>query len=352
MLSSLIIAMTLQVSSPETIAQDLADAHESPGAAVLIVEASGETLQAVAGLRQKGEPEAIEIGDLWHLGSNTKAMTATLAARLVEAGIIEWNTTIGGTLTDIVDDLHPDMRNITLESLLNHTSGLPANAGMLTMISLSDSDETSDYVEDRLAYANSILRQSPETEGEFVYSNAGYVVAGLMLETVAGESYEVLMEREVFDPLDMGTAGWGPPGTRGDNDQPRGHASGWFGLDAREPGASADNPPAMNSAGRAHMSLEDLGRFLHAHASRPNDYLSEESWSKLHTPPPAGRYALGWGVREDGTLVHSGSNTMWLVQMAVFPDGTAAAAGVNEGRLDVVSGSVNSTISELRNYSD
>jgi len=339
--------LSLQASSPQSLAEALVEASGAPGAAVLTVTADGDISVAAAGVRVNGGEARINSDDLWHLGSNTKAMTATLAARLVEAGVIDWSTTVGEALDGVVADIHPGARRIPLESLLSHRSGLPANAGIFTSVSLSGADADRDAAADRLRYAAAILSAEPEPLGDFVYSNAGYVIAGLMLEARAGAPYEALMEREVFDPLGMDSADWGPPGVAGAADQPRGHAAGLFGLSAREPGARADNPPALNPAGRAHMSFADLGRFLHAHADRPEAFLSAESWARLHAPVSGGDYALGWGVGGDGALTHAGSNTMWLVVMTVRPDGSAAAAGVNDGRLDRVSVPVRRAVEEL-----
>lgn len=347
MFLALAAVLSLQASSPQTAAEALVEATGAPGAAVLRVEQDGGAEIGAAGLRIRGGEARIQPGDLWHMGSNTKAMTATLAARLVEAGTIDWSSTVGATLAGVVDDIHPDAAAITLEALLSHRSGLPANVGPVTMIALSGADSGRDYAADRRRYAETVLGSEPGERGAFLYSNAGYVVAALMMETAAGRDYEALMQAEVFEPLGMESAGWGPPGRAGAEDQPRGHVSGLFGLQAREPGARADNPPAMNSAGRAHVSLADLGRFLHAHAAQPEDYLSAESWTKLHTPVGGGDYALGWGVSEDGTLRHAGSNTLWFLLMSVFPDGSAAAAGVNDGRIDRVSSPVGRAVDDM-----
>ncbi|WP_158272162.1 serine hydrolase domain-containing protein [Marinicauda salina] len=330
----------------------LIDETGSPGGAVLVVEDDAARV-GVAGVRIRGEEPAIEPGDLWHLGSNTKAMTATLAARLVEQGAIDWDATVGDVLGEAVETIEPAYREATLADLLAHRARLPANLGAVNMVRLAGSDAGRDAAADRRRYAAWVLAASPAAEeGEFLYSNAGYVVAGLMLETAAGEPYETLMRREVFDPLGMATAGWGPPGTRGEADQPRGHGSGLLGgLSPREPGARADNPPAMNSAGRAHMSLGDLGRFLAAHldgARGDERYLSEESWRRLHAPAGESGYALGWSEGEDGGLEHAGSNTMWFVKMAVWPDaGRAAAVAINDGRIEEVADPVGRAVDEF-----
>jgi len=347
MLAILIAAAMLQ--APQDVdarARVLLEAAGSPGAMVAVIDADG-VRAGVAGVRVHGGAVAVTPDDLWHMGSNTKAMTATLAARLVEQGVIGWDSTIGDTLGALDLEIHPDLAGADLVSLLSHRSGLVANAGMLTALRLAGADTDRDAAADRLVYARAVLGAPGEAPGEFLYSNAGYVMAALMLETAAGDTYEALMAREVFGPLGMASAGWGPPGVAGTADQPRGHRGGLFGLTVAEPGAGADNPPAMNSAGRAHMSAADLMAFLDLHrrgaAGEDTGYLSADSFARLHAP--VGDYALGWGVRADGTLTHSGSNTMWLVTMVVHPgEGWAGAAGVNDGRLERVSGPVRAAL--------
>lgn len=317
------------------IAAGLAEAAESPGAAVFRRCPGEPYREGVAGVRIKGGDAAAAPGDLWHMGSNTKAMTATLAARLVEQGAIDWDTSIGEALSATGLEIDPALAEATLSELLAHRAGLQANVGLAGMVRLAGADAGADYAADRRAYAQMVLARSGGRRGDFLYSNSGYVIAAVMLEERAGEPYEALMARHVFEPLGMDGAGWGPPGEAGRADQPRGHAEGWFGLSPREPGARADNPPAMNSAGRVHVPLADLAAFLTAHAERPSDYLTQDSWDRLHTPP-AGDYALGWAVLDGGDLVHAGSNTMWFARMAVEREtGCVAAAAVNRGGASV-----------------
>ena len=63
--------------------------HELPALAAILVR-SGEVVESEAvGIRAVGSPEPVTISDRWHLGSNTKSMTATLAGVLVEEGVQE-----------------------------------------------------------------------------------------------------------------------------------------------------------------------------------------------------------------------------------------------------------------------
>ncbi|SFI90690.1 serine hydrolase domain-containing protein [Jannaschia pohangensis] len=241
--------------------------------------------------------------DMWHIGSLTKAMTATLAGRAVAAGAIDWDTTVGALL-----DADPVWRDVTLAELLTHRSGMAANLPRWRAILRPD----------RAAYVGHMLGSSPVgARGEFLYSNAGYVVAGAMLEAAQAEPWEDLIQREVFAPLGMEEVGFGAP--------PRiwGHRGGR----PVRPGPGADNIPAMGPAGTVHASPRAMLRFLAAHATQDPEFLPPEVWARLHRP--VGDYAMGWRV-EDRALRHAGSNTMWFARVEVR-DGWAAFVAVNEG---------------------
>ena len=336
-------ALTFQAAEPSAQAASLIE-DGSPGAVVMVLD-EGEPVIAVAGVRARGQNAEIELTDLWHLGSNTKAMTAVLVARLVEQGVVDWDDTVAEWLGGRVETIRPEFAGATFVELLQHRSGIVANPGAITALQLMGTDEDRDVMADRIVYAAAVLDRDPGAEpGDFLYSNAGYTVAGAMLEAATGESWEALLQREVFEPLGIEHAGFGPPGVPGENDQPRGHRGGLFGgISAVEPGASADNPPAMGPAGRVHMSMPDYAIWLNAvmagaRGEGDPDFLSPESWAVLLTPPDGADYAMGWGVTDNGTVLrHAGSNTMWFVQAVLWPEADrAAVAGVNEGRLDQV----------------
>ena len=284
-----------------------------------------------AGLRTAGGRPTMP-DDLWHIGSNTKAMTATLAARLVDKGVADWDDTIGSVLSDQGFTINPAYTSITLADLLGHTGRVSANLPTEKIMAFVGTDADRDVRQDRLDYARLALTEEPAAaEGAFLYSNTGYVLAALMLETRADQSYEDLMKAEIFDPLHMKSAGWGPP----PGEQPQGHlGEPAAGLQPVGNGAGADNPPVLNSAGRLHIQPRDHLQFLAAHARRDAHFLKPESWKALHDPAPGTGYALGWGVQQ-GLLVHAGSNTMWFQQVAVDPVAQRVAlAGVNYGRAE------------------
>ncbi|NJM82685.1 MAG: beta-lactamase family protein [Tabrizicola sp.] len=310
---------------------------EAPGVAMGVFR-KGAVASGFGGLRILGQEAEIGDSDLWHIGSNTKAMTATLVARLVEAGAVSWDDTVGEVLGASIPGIDAAYRDASYIDLLSHRAGLAPNIGRFASMRLSGALASRDIRADRLAYAADILADPPAgAVGDFLYSNAGYVVAGAMLEASTGESWETLLRTEIAEPLGMTALGFGAPGTPGAADQPRGHAPALFGgLKPVEPGPGSDNVPALGPAGTAHLSVADMMRFLRAHVDEDPAFLSADSWALLHRPVAGGDYALGWGI--DGEcLVHNGSNTLWFARMAICPgSGTAALIFTNDGDSDAL----------------
>ena len=108
----------------EGILEPLRNEHGVPALAAAMVQ--GDRLVAIGavGERAQDSGEAVTVHDRWHLGSNTKSMTATVAARMVKRGQIDWSTTVAEVFAK--DDPHPGWSKVTLGDLLRHRSGIPA----------------------------------------------------------------------------------------------------------------------------------------------------------------------------------------------------------------------------------
>jgi CubicO group peptidase (beta-lactamase class C family) len=289
---------------------------------------TGEGLRAAGavGFRKWGATNAVTLEDLWHLGSDTKAMTAVLVGHWVEQGRIRWDTRVEEVFADWEPGFHPDARGITVEQLLAHRSGLAPNLDWAPYIGRNDGVR-----EQRLAAARQALaeasRHPPGTHTE--YSNLGYVVAGAMLEEVLDRSWERLMREGVFGPLGMDAVGFGGMGTPGRVDQPWGHSASGVAVSANGP--EQDNPPVLGPAGRVHASLRSWSLFirdqLRGARGRPA-LLESESYRRMQRALPGGEYALGWlAVERDWgegmVLTHAGCNTMhyavaWLAPLRDF----------------------------------
>lgn len=283
---------------------------------------------AAVGIRKVGTEESAQVDDRFHIGSCTKAMTATLAGLLVQEGRIQWQSTVASVLPDS-EKMHLDCRSITLEMLLTHRAGLPANSSAYGPQSASNTAR-------RLFYLQRVLStKPPKTPGSaFEYSNAGYIIAGAMLERVAGEPWEDLMRKRLFKPLGMASAGFGPPSSASRADQPWGHV--W--KSGRFAPAYGDNPPPLGPAGTVHCSLADYLKLADLHASsgtRPPGLLKRATVEFIRTPPAGGNYALGWGVyprtwAKGDMLTHVGSNTMNYFRATLGPAlGFSSAVAIN-----------------------
>jgi CubicO group peptidase (beta-lactamase class C family) len=328
--------------------------HKLPALAAIVIDGDEIIAQGAVGFRSNGSPEAAAVDDQWHIGSCTKSMTATAIALLVEHGTMSWALTVGEAFPELTMD--PAWKGVTVEQLLTNHGGAPANL---------DADGLWERLwkfsgtpgEARMMLVKGVTSRPPEAPPgtKFIYSNAGFAIAGAMAERAANRPWEDLMRDVLFQPLGMASAGYGPPGDM----QPRGHRSAGGEMKPVEPGAvGADNPVAIAPAGLVHCSLPDWGKYASFHlrlargqAVPESLALSPENIARLHTPaPPDGTadegYAMGWGItrREWGgrLLTHSGSNTMWFAVLWLAPEknfailvttnagGNSAARGADE----------------------
>lgn len=290
---------------------------------------------AAVGLRKADDPTSkVTTNDEWHLGSNTKAMTALLVGIYVDRGALHWDDTLGKLFAG--DKLDPAYRAITLDQVLRHESGAPAEPPAELWKQLwADSEKLDDTVA-RARFVKATLAAPPaQAAGTFVYSNTNYMIAGAALEKVTGKRWQDLMKTELFGKLDMKSCGFGAPGSKAVVDQPRGHDAGGTSI---EPGPAADNPPGLGPAGTVHCSLADYGKFLNLFATgEPAGLVTPETLQHLTTKAGSERmgYAGGWMVvinKRGKLLLHSGSNTMWYVTAMVAPgDHLAFVVATNKG---------------------
>ncbi|MBQ1543424.1 MAG: beta-lactamase family protein [Caulobacteraceae bacterium] len=325
--------------TPELL-ESLRRASGSPALGAAAQRRGGQTLAWAAGLRRLGGADPVGPADKWHLGSITKSMTATLVGRLVEAGQLKWDDTVGALLGDKAPDMRPEYRAATLRHLASHRSGLPGDLpdGQLARFPR----ESADPREDRLAYARMALALPPKGPAgtTYEYANNGYVVLGAIIERRLDKTWEAAIRERLFEPLKLGSAGFGAPDREGPG-QPSGHTAAADGVLRAFPASGpSDNPAVLGPAGRVHMTLQDLVLYLAAHRDQ-SPLLTPDTWRTLHTPPFGGDYAMGWMVQPNGVLWHNGSNTLWYAMAAFHPgQGVASAAAANDGRMASVAPAV------------
>ena len=300
--------------------------YHLPALAAAIVTRDGVVDMAATGVRKAGTTVLVTVDDLWHLGSDTKAMTALLAGTFVAEKKLNWDDKVISFFPEIAASVPVAMREVTVAQLMRHRAGLEANASLWERFSLELS-----RTGQRQAAAEWFLKYPAFPSGDFHYSNGDYIVLGAILEKLSGKSWEELMRERVFGPLHMDSAGFGGTGTVGRIDQPWPHLDG--GIPSPSNGPAMDNPAYMGPAGTVHCSMADWGKFL-ADQMRGGTgepaLLPHEIYAAMQTPLPGQNYAFGWVAvprrwAKGNMLSHTGSNTM---NVAACWLGPAAGYGV------------------------
>lgn len=291
----------------------------APGMIAAIISKDGILEIESAGVRKQGSDIPITTSDLVHIGSCTKAMTATMLATLVAEGKLRWDTKLIEAIPQLKNKIHSDLKNTTLWQLLTHRAGIPNDP--IDWYAYSDKD----LKDRRFSILKDNVKLAPAyTDGEFHYSNYGYVVAACMAEFITGLSWETLMMERLFQPLGMTTAGFGDPVKTKSIDQPWGHKKSWMG---NKWSPSRDYyGEVISPAGRVHCSVEDWAKFISLQLPGENTILDRKILNKLIEP--VGNYAGGWVVFRQTeqpwakgiVLVHGGSNEIWYAAVMVAPN--------------------------------
>jgi len=184
---------TIDRAFDDTIAR-----YHLPGLAIGIVEDGKIVYTRTAGELAAGSGRKIDADTLFKIASNTKAMTAGVLARLVDAGKLKWDDPVTKYLPNF--RMHEDWvtREIQVRDLLIHNSGLGAGAGDLMLWPDPNRFTRADVIHG-LRY----LKPAYSFRSRYAYDNTLYIVAGEVAAAAGGAPYETLVRREVFAPLGM-----------------------------------------------------------------------------------------------------------------------------------------------------
>jgi D-alanyl-D-alanine carboxypeptidase len=329
LLGGLLFASPSPIRGQSLAAQKVLDSlrikHHLPALLAAVIE-PGRIRYVYAGVKRNDQPETVSSADYFHIGSDTKGVTSLLAGKLVEQNKLRWND----KLLDIVPALRgkvlPAYEGITLADLLSHRAGIrPYQAG-------SDYDHlpvfTGTVSQKRLQFATVILQEAPvipSSKEPYVYSNAGYVLAALMLEQASKQSWEQLVA-QTFHRLDLRHRIGFP--NRTDATQPWGHElkssqdSLFVPLAPNDPYQLRDY---MAPAGDLAMPLSDFSRLVQLHLKGllgRDNCLKVSTYQILHFGQPV--YAYGWGVSKlaaTGAPIsyHDGSAGTFFCSAFLYP---------------------------------
>jgi CubicO group peptidase (beta-lactamase class C family) len=175
--------------------QDEMDGSSIPGVGLAIVNSDGTV--DTQGFGKDGNGNAISAETPFWIGSNTKSFTALAVMQLVEAGRIDLDAPVHHYIPEFGLADEGAAAALTVRMLLNQTSGLSRADGIVPLV-----EERHQSLEDAVGDMRSVRPNRPVGES-YEYSNLNFVIAGLLVERVSGESWTAYVQQHIFNPLEM-----------------------------------------------------------------------------------------------------------------------------------------------------
>lgn len=316
----------------ETV-QDLVARSGVPGAVVGVLE-DGRIETAAAGVANMNSGVEMTPETLFLTGSITKVWTTTLLMSLVEQGLVDLDAPVKRYLPDLVLGEPGAEDALLVRHLVTHTSGIDA---AIFLDEMGEGDEAIANFVDQLRDKGQLFQP-----GEyFSYNNAGFVLAGRIIEVVTGEGYSEAMRQRLFAPLGLERSVF----TAKEAILHRmaiGHQPGEGGY---VPTRRFMMPECLAPAGTTFItSVRDTLTFMQTHlptiAAGPG-FLSSESVDRMAAhnidfPVAAlGSCGLSWLRKQHGprvVLTHGGGSFGGVAMVGLLPDtGAAYIAFANGG---------------------
>ncbi len=247
----------------------------------------GKTWSYAAGVANLSSKKPMETDFRFRIGSVTKAFTATVVLQLAEENSLNLDDSIEKWLPGVIQGNGYDDKQITIRQLLNHTSGI-AEYTRSKGFNLMDTKKS--YRAEELVKMGISMPPDFAPGKSWSYSNTGYVLLGILIETVTGNSYAEEIENRIIEPLELSNT-FLPgnssviPGTK--------HARGYIQLDgASEPkDVTYYNPSMGSSAGDMISTADDLNKFFSYLLG--GKLLKEQQLKQMLTTVPTGEAAFG-----------------------------------------------------------
>lgn len=308
------------------------------GVAWSLVDENGDVQLGSAGLRDNELQAAFTVDTTFHVGSLTKSLLATGVLRLVTTGFIELDAPVRRYLPLLpFDNPWAGESDVTVRHLLDHTSGLD-DARLWQMF--SERPGPNSLLVDAFPNPQKLLRIRVRPGTRFSYSNMGYTLLGMIIESVTEGRYEAYVDRQVLAPLGMRDSTFSYTAQEGAHATP---ALAWGHVD--DGSRIAASPVFLRPAAQMTTSARDLARF--ASFLMSDGRIDGRTWIDSGLMKARGRpsgteaanggleagYALGLGRRDRHGVVgycHGGNIVGFVAMLCIFPqEGKAFAYSVN-----------------------
>ncbi|MFE0177764.1 serine hydrolase domain-containing protein [Streptomyces sp. NPDC059002] len=237
--------------------------------------------------------------DRFRVGSITKTFVATVLLQLQGEGRIDLDDPVGKWLPGVVEGHGHDGDRITVRQLLNHTSGIFDYAGdeefgqkVFTKGFFKHRYDT--WTPEHLVKLAMRHKPTFEPGTDWSYSNTNYILAGMIIQKVTGNTYADEIDRRVIEPLHLKSTL--VPGTRATVPGPSSRGYGKLPGDpeAKVYDLTELNPSMGGSAGEIISDSADLNRFYSALLG--GRLLPKEQLAEMKTVVPTGGRGGGYGL--------------------------------------------------------
>ncbi|WGF91682.1 serine hydrolase domain-containing protein [Aequorivita marisscotiae] len=257
---------------------------------------------------------------VFNIGSVTKQFTASAILKLVEQGKMKTSD----KLSLYFPQIPLDKTDITIHQLLTHTSGISNKTGGFRYNEASKEQFLKEFFESELHF-------KPGTT--YQYANANYIMLTAILELVSGQTYNVFLQKNLFEPAQMKTTGY-----KSINFNTELLAHGYYYNRDDEKwtdwGTTQQHLLYNNNywysigKGDIHSSIEDLYKW---HVALQNNVVLTSKTREIQETPYVAEndkmtsyYGYGWAISKshnDAKIVaHNGSNGLYFADFVRFVD--------------------------------
>jgi CubicO group peptidase (beta-lactamase class C family) len=333
-----VVALSAAPAPPPDLDQWVARAmrtFEVPGLAVAIVKDDAVVTAKGYGVRKLGDPTPVDARTLFGIASNTKAFTATSLGLLVEEKKIEWDAPVIRYLPAFAMFDPYVTRELTIRDLLVHRSGLGLGAGDLLWWPAST------YNRKEIAQRLRFIPPAASFRSAYAYDNVLYLIAGEVIETISGQSWEDFVSSRILAKVGMTGSNVRHSAAAASGNIATPHAR----VDGKVRPIAPFDSDNTNPAGGINSSAEDMAKWLRvqlsggmlANGSRLFSAATARQLTSIVTPIPIGDpppelpavkanfngYALGFGIRDyrgHKLVQHTGGLPGYVSRLAMIPD--------------------------------
>lgn len=291
-----------------------------PGVALGVI-VGGETLVDGLGVTSVDHPLPVTADTLFQIGSISKTITGTAAMRLVEQRRLDLDAPVRRYIPELRLRDADATERVTMRHLLTHTGGFQGDFFLDT-----------GWGDDALARYVARMGELPQLAplgALWSYCNAGFNLAGRVIEAVTGQTVERAIGELVFAPLGMDRAFFMPHEVM-THRFAVGHRSGAGGPEVLRPWPI---PRAHSAVGAVCTSVSQLLRYAALHLA-PDAALAPMQEAQAQAGNFADQVGLTWMLRDVGGLrlvAHGGATNGQMAQLAMVPDRGFALALLTNG---------------------